>query len=150
MKNLLASLLFSLASAAFAQAPVSVQGAWARGTVAGQASTGAYMTLTAREPLTLLGAESPAAGIIEIHEMKMVGDVMKMRAADTLPLESGKPLELKPGGYHLMLMDLKQPFKPGTSIAITLRFRDARGVESQLPVTVPVNNAAPAHGHGKH
>lgn len=145
----LAPLLFAFATAAFAQAtaPVEVRGAWARSTVAGQDSTGAYMTLTAREPLTLLGADTTAAGIVEIHEMKMVGDVMKMRAADTLPLAAGQPLQLAPGGFHFMLMDLKAPFKPGSRIAMTLRFRDAKGAERKLAVDVPVANAAPAHKH---
>lgn len=149
MKQLAASLLFfaaTLAAAAQGTAPVTVQGAWARPTVQGQDSTGAYMTLTAREPLTLLGAETPAAGIVELHEMKMVGDVMKMRAADTLPLAKDKPLQLAPGGFHLMLMDLKAPFKAGTKIAMTLRFRDAAGQVKTLPVSVPVSMAAPA-GH---
>jgi copper(I)-binding protein len=145
MKKALAPLLFALATASLAQAvaPVAVSGAWARPIVAGQDSTGAYMTLTAREPLTLLGADSAAAGIIEIHEMKMVGDVMKMRAAETLPLTVGRPLELKPGGFHFMLMDLKAPFKAGTKVSLTLRFKDAKGQVSRLPVTVPVATSAP-------
>ena len=149
MKNVLAPLLLAGACAAFAQAPapVAVQNAWARSTVTGQETTGAYMTLTAREPLTLLGAQTTAAGIVEIHEMKMEGDVMKMRAADTLPLAAGKPLQLAPGGYHFMLMDLKAPFKPGSSIAMTLRFRDAQGAERKQQVSVPVTSAAPAYKH---
>ena len=140
MKKLLASLLLAAAGASCAQsaAPVAVQGAWARSTVAGQDSTGAYMTLTSREPLTLLGAQTPAAGIVEIHEMKMEGEVMKMRAADTLPLAPGKPLQLKPGGYHFMLMDLQGALKAGSQIQMTLRFRDAQGKERKLPVKVPV------------
>jgi copper(I)-binding protein len=145
MKKALAPLLFALATASLAQAvaPVAVSNAWARPIVTGQDATGAYMTLTAREPLTLLGADSAAAGIIEIHEMKMVGDVMKMRAAETLPLTADRPLELKPGGFHFMLMDLKAPFKAGTKISLTLRFKDAKGQVSRLPVTVPVAASAP-------
>ena len=150
MKTAFASLLLACAFAAHAgaPAPVAIQGAWARGTVAGQDSTGAFMTLTAREPLTLLGAETPAAGIVEIHQMKMVGDVMKMSAVETLPLAAGQPLQLGPGGYHFMLMDLKAPFKPGSSVAMTLRFRDGQGKERKLPVNVPIALAAPtAHKH---
>jgi copper(I)-binding protein len=147
MNKLLAALLLACCGAAAAAppaAPLTVQGAWARAAIAQQDSTGAYMTLEAREPLTLLGADSPAAGIVEIHEMKMVGDVMKMRAADTLPLVPGQPLELKPGGFHFMLMDLKAPFKAGGEIRMTLRLRDAKGVERKLPVTVPVATGAPS------
>ena len=149
MKQLAASVLLAASFAAGAQgnAPVTVQGAWARPTVKGQDSTGAYMTLTAREPLTLLGAESPAANIIEIHEMKMVGDVMKMRAADTLPLARDKPLQLAPGGFHFMLMDLKAPFQAGSKFPMTLRFQDAAGKVRTLPVQVAVSMTPPA---GKH
>jgi len=131
------------AQAAPAPAPVTVQGAWARPIVPGQQSSGAYMTLTAREPLTLLGGESPAAGIVEIHQMKMEGDIMKMRAAEAVPLAPGKPLQLAPGGYHFMLMDLQDPFKAGTQIPFTLRFRDARGKVSTLQVRLPVQVAPP-------
>ena len=148
MKPVLLSLLVACSTAcAQPAAPVAVEGAWARSAIPQQGSTGAYMTLTAREPLTLLGAETPAAGIVEIHEMKMVGDVMKMRAAETLPLSAGKPLQLKPGGYHLMLMDLKAPFKAGSRIQVTLHFRDAKGAEQKVPVTVPVAASAPAAKH---
>ena len=146
MKNLLAPLLFAVATAAGAQAtaPVSVHGAWARSTVAGQDSTGAYMTLTSREPLTLLGAQTPAAGIVEIHEMKMQGDIMKMRAAGELPLAPGKPLKLAPGGFHFMLMDLKAPFQAGGHITITLLFKDAKGKVETVPVTLPVSVTKPS------
>jgi copper(I)-binding protein len=146
MKVLLACLAAAACIAAQAQpaAPVVAEAAWARPTVPGQDSSGAYMTLTAREPLTLLGAETPAAGIVEIHQMKMEGDVMKMRAAEQLPLAAGKPFRLAPGGYHFMLMDLKAPFKAGTQIAMTLRFRDARGKLATLRVPVPVQPKAPA------
>ena len=145
MKELFAS--FVLAGAALgaqaATAPVTVQGAWARSIVPGQQSSGAYMTITAREPLTLLGGESPAAGIVEIHQMKMEGDIMKMRAADAVPLAAGKPVQLAPGGYHFMLMDLQAPFKAGTQIPFTLRFRDAKGKASTLQLRLPVQAAPP-------
>lgn len=141
----LACLTLAAAAAAVhaAGAPVAVQGAWARPIVPGQQSSGAYMTLTAREPLTLLGGETPAAGIVEIHQMKMEGDIMKMRAADAVPLVPGKPLQLGPGGYHFMLMDLQDPFKAGTQIPFTLRFRDAKGKVSTLQLRVPVQAVPP-------
>ena len=145
MRKLLASLTLVAAalSAQAANAPVTVQGAWARPIVPGQQSSGAYMTITAREPLTLLGGESPAAGIVEIHQMKMEGEIMKMRAAGDIPLAPGKPLQLGPGGYHFMLMDLQDPFKPGTQIPFTLRFRDGKGKVSTLQLRVPVQMVAP-------
>ncbi|MDB5858099.1 MAG: hypothetical protein JWQ76_1788 [Ramlibacter sp.] len=151
MHKLLAS--FALAAAAvLAQAqpaaPVTVEGAWARAALQGQGSSAAYMTLTAREPVTLLGATSPAAAIVELHEMKLEGDVMKMRAVDTLELPAGRGVELKPGGYHFMLMDLKAQFKPGLVVPLTLRLRDAKGAERTLKVSLPVAAAAPSpHKH---
>jgi periplasmic copper chaperone A len=146
---MLAALLLSVPFIAAAQAPlVKVDGPWARAIVQGQDATGAYMMLTSAEPLTVLGAATPAAGIVEIHQMKMEGDVMKMRAVDTLALRPGVPLHFAPNGYHFMLMDLKAPFKAGTSVRMTLRLRDAKGVERTQDVTVPVSLAAPAgHGH---
>ena len=131
------------AQAQAASAPVAVEGAWARTVMQGQGASGAYMTFIAREPLTFTGAASPAAGIIEIHQMKLEGEVMKMRAVDTLALPVGRPVELKPGGHHLMLMDLKAGFRAGTSIPMTLQFRDAQGKERSLRLSVPVSHAAP-------
>ena len=150
-----------LAGQAHAQAtaPVAVDGAWARATVQGQKATGAFMRLTAKDGARLVRAESPAAGVVEVHEMKMEGNVMKMRALPGLDLPAGQAVELKPGGYHVMLMDLKAPLAKGASVPLTLVFQDAKGVQSQQQVQVPVAasapagqagqgmNAAPAHGH---
>lgn len=149
MKRTIAACLSVLPLALAAQtAAVKAERAWARPTVAGQDSSGAYMTLTASEPLTLLGATTPAAGIVEMHQMKMEGEVMKMRAAETLPLKAGEPLQFAPNGYHFMLMDLKTPFRAGSRISMTLRFRDAKGAVKTLEVPVPVAQSAPeAHRH---
>ena len=148
-----------LSGAAYAQTPasaadsaavsVSVEGAWARASVPGQKATGAFMRLTAPEAMRLVRAQSPAAGITEVHEMKMDGDIMKMRAIPALELPAGKAVELKPGGYHVMLMDLKAPLLKGTSVAVTLFFQDAQGVESQQQLQLPVAVKAPggAAGH---
>lgn len=149
MKKLIA--LAALACAAFAHAqtaPVDVAGAWARASVPGQSGTGAFMTLTARQRLQLVGVTSPVAGVAEVHEMKLEGDVMRMRALPALPLAAGQPVELKPGGYHLMLMELKQPLVAGSEIPLTLQFRDASGAGSQLELSVPVRSMAPGHGPG--
>lgn len=154
-RSVLLSLAFGLvATALHAQEPaVRVEGAWARASVQGQSGTGAFMTLTAREPLTLVGVSSPVAGVAELHEMKMEGDVMKMRPLDALPLPKGRAVELKPGGHHLMLMELKMPLKPDTRVPVTLHLRDATGGVSKLEVSVPIalrapgGGAAPAHKH---
>lgn len=147
------------AGAALAQtaAPVAVDGAWARASVPGQKATGAFMRLTAREATRLVRVDSPAAGVAEVHEMKMEEGVMKMRGVSGLDLPAGQAVELKPGGYHVMLMDLKAPLPKGGHVPLTLVFRDAKGTESQLQLDVPVATqapgaatAAPAMDHGAH
>lgn len=125
-------------------APVTVDGAWARASVQGQKATGAFMRLTAKDGARLVRAESPAAGVTEVHEMKMEGDVMKMRAVPSLELPAGKTVELKPGGYHVMLLDLKAPLASGTTVPVTLVFQDAKGSESSLNLAVPVAATPPA------
>lgn len=142
---LVSTLAAALASApAWAQtAAVKVEGAWARASVQGQKATGAFMRLTAKDGARLVRVESPAAGLAEVHEMKMEGDIMKMRAVPTLDLPAGKTVELKPGGYHVMLLDLKAPLAKDSSVPITLVVQDAKGVESKLNLTVPVGTAAP-------
>ncbi|MES2945980.1 MAG: copper chaperone PCu(A)C [Pseudomonadota bacterium] len=123
---------------------VKVDGAWARATVQGQKGTGAFMSLTAKEATQLVGISSPAAGVAEVHEMKMEGDIMKMRAVPALDLPAGKKVELKPGGYHVMLMDLKAPLAKDSTVPVTLLFKDAKGVESRLELKLPVSAVAPA------
>jgi periplasmic copper chaperone A len=142
-----AAMALSLASACMAvlaqTAPVKVEGAWARATVQGQRGTGAFMSLTAKDSAQLVGVSTPVAGVAEVHEMKMEGDVMKMRALPLLDLPAGKKVELKPGGYHIMLMDLKAPLAKDSTIPVTLLFKDAKGVQSKLELKLPVATTAP-------
>jgi copper(I)-binding protein len=126
-----------------APAAVKVEQAWVRPSVPGQQGTGGYMKLTAREGQRLVGASSPVAGVAEIHEMQMEGDVMKMRLAGAIDLPAGKTVELKPGGLHLMLMDLKQPLAAGTSVPLTLLLKDGKGVESRVETQLSVGHAPP-------
>ena len=146
-----ALLAIGLLTTATAQT-VDVKNAWVRSSVQGQKATGAFMRLTAAQATSLVRAESPAAGVTEVHEMKMDGDVMKMRAVPSLELPAGKAVELKPGGYHVMLMDLKAPLAKGATVPLTLVFKDAQGAESQMQLQVPVSVQAPgaagAHGMG--
>lgn len=158
MKTTLAIAVLSLGSA-YAQ-NVTVTDTWARATVQGQKATGAFMTLKAKEGTKLVGASSPVAGVTEIHEMKMDKDVMKMAAVSSLNLPAGEAVELKPGGYHVMLMDLKQSLNKDATVPITLQFQDAKGNKSQLDLKVPVLLQAPgtpagggmpaSHMHGNH
>jgi len=133
-------------------AAVDIQGAWIRPTVPGQSGTGAFMKLNAPSGARLVGASTPAAGVAEVHEMKMDGDTMRMRPVQGgLDLPPRQTVELKPSGYHLMLMDLKQPMTKGSTVPFTLQFIDAKGNKSALDITVPVGApegaAAEPHAH---
>jgi copper(I)-binding protein len=121
-----------VASAAHAQ--VTVDKPWVRTTVAQQTVTGAFMTITSAQGGKLVSASSPIAASVEVHEMKMAGDVMKMRPVDALPLPAGKPVELKAGAYHMMLMGLKAPVKFGDVVPITLVIEDAAGKRQTVDV----------------
>lgn len=137
-------------------AHVHADHAWARASVPGQQATGAFMQLIAQEPLRLVGVETAAAAHAEIHEMKMDGDVMRMRSIDALDLPQGVAVTLKPGGYHLMFQQLKAPLQEGTQVPLTLVFQDAKGETSRLHLKVPVQRMGPAatpnpahvHSHG--
>jgi copper(I)-binding protein len=113
-----AALSLLVASAAHAQ--VRVDEAWVRTTVAEQKTTSAYMALTSATGGRLVAASSPIAAAVTVHEMKMEGDVMRMRAVPALPLPAGQRVELKPGGFHVMLEGLKQPVKAGDVIPLKL------------------------------
>lgn len=117
---------------------VEVRDAWVRTSVQGQKSTGAFMKITARDGAKLVAVSSPVAGVTGVHEMKMEGDVMKMRAVPALDLPAGKTVELKPGGYHVMLMDLKAALAKDSAVPLTLVFKDAKGAESRVELKVPV------------
>jgi len=149
-----ARVFLSLALAAMAApalAQVQVSDAWARATVVGQKGTGAFMKLTAPEGATLVGAVSPVAGVVEIHEMAMEGTVMRMRALPKgLALPAGKAVELKPGGYHVMLMDLKQQLKAGEKVKLDLQFelRDKKRVTQ--PLEIEVRSVPPMSGMPQH
>jgi len=120
-------------------APITVEHAWARATPGTITTGGAYMTVIDHGAAAdrLIGVSTPVAGKAEIHEMTNDKGVMKMHMVDGLAVEPGKPLELKPGGYHVMLMDLKHPLKEGDSFPLTLVFQKAGSVA----VTVKVAKA---------
>ena len=128
--NTITTILALSCGGLFAQAAsaqtVDVQGAWARATVPGQKATGAFMKLTAKDGTKLVSVSTPAAGVSEVHEMKMDGDVM----------------------------DLKAPLPKDSTVALTLVFKDAKGVETKQEVTLPVSTVAPvgtmAHSDHKH
>ena len=150
--------LAALVLAAAAQAQVSVKDAWVRATVPQQKATGAFMQLVSAKDARLVEAKSQVAGVVEIHEMAMVDQVMKMRAVPGLELPAGKMVELKPGGYHVMLLDLKGQVKDGDTVPLTLVVEGRDGKRQTLELKVPARplNAAAqkdmsqggGHGHG--
>lgn len=142
-------LAFGLASAQADTTNVDVKDAWVRSTVPGQMGTGAFMKITAKTGMKLVGVSSPVAGVGEVHEMKMDKDIMSMRAVPVLDLPAGKTVELKPGSYHVMLMDLKQPLLKDSKVPLTLTFKDAKGVQTKMELALPVTNVAPAGASGK-
>lgn len=144
----LLSLLLATSLCTGAQAQdIVITDAWARATVAGQKATGAFMTITAKEASQLVAASSPVAGITEIHEMKMEKDVMRMAPVPALALPAGKAVALKPGGYHVMFMDLKNTLTDKSTVPLTLTFENAKGQKSQQVLQVPVRAMTPMSTH---
>jgi len=148
-RRLLVAIALSIAAYA-AQAQVTVEDAWVRGTVQGQTATGAFMRLKSAEGAILLSAESAVAGIAEIHMMRMDGNVMRMRAVPRLELPPGRTVELKPGGYHVMLMDLKRPLKTGEAVPIKLKLEGKDRKLEEIEVRAEVRDLAASSGHTKH
>jgi len=136
-----AVVLVALAGAASgALAEVTVTQPWVRGTVAPQKATGAFMTLKSTSDAKLVGASSPAAKQVEIHEMAIVNNVMRMRPVAEIALPAGKDVALKPGGYHVMLMGIQHQLKQGDVVPITLTVREADGNTRTIEVQAQVRD----------
>ena len=145
-KRHLAALLLLAAMPAWAQTPpIKVENAWARATAPAAKSGGVFLTVTDAGPADkIVGAASPVAGMVELHQTVEQNGVMKMEPVAALPLEPGKPVELKPGGYHIMLMDLHQQLKPGDTFPVTLNFANAAPVTATVTVGA-AGASGPAH-----
>lgn len=136
-------LIFALPACSPAAGGVSVSDAWARPspgdemTSMGGVNGGAFMTIrnNGSQPDTLIGAESSAARVVEIHETTMSGDVMRMQQVESLEIPAGGEVLLQPGGYHIMLIDLQQSLAPGDTIEITLVFQQAGRVTVSVSVS---------------
>ena len=151
MKQLTRTMVLAAALATLTAAPLRAEDvkagdlliteAWSRQTPAGAKVAGAYLTVENKGSSAdrLVGGSTDIAGRIEIHEMAMDGGVMKMRALDAgLELPAGKAVQLAPGGYHVMMMDLKAALPKDSTVPLTLVFKDAKGVESKTELKVPV------------
>lgn len=121
---------------------VSIENAWVRPTNAGQDVGAAYMTFVSKQDASLIHVESDVTKSIEIHSMTMQDGVMKMRMMETLPLSAGKPYKLEPGGFHLMLFDLKKPLTEGQQVNFELTFKSGKNAEFKQQVKVPVKQPA--------
>jgi len=121
-----------------ALAEVTITNAWVRGTVPAQTSTGAYMRFKSTEDVKVVAASSPAAKVVEIHEMSMNGTTMEMRAVPALPLPAGKVVEMKNGGYHVMLMGLAKPLGKDDVVPITFTVEGAGGKRTTVEVKAMV------------
>jgi periplasmic copper chaperone A len=121
---------------------------WARPTVPGQSTGGAYLGIdNGGAGDRLLGGNTPAAARVEVHEMRMDGNVMRMREVPALELPSGKAVKLAPGGLHLMLIDLKAPLKVGDKVPLRLRFEKSGEIEVLLHVETKPAGPADSHAH---
>ena len=123
-------------------AEVTVQNAWVRATVPQQKAAGVFFDIQATENLQLVEAQTSVATSAELHEMKMENDVMRMRPLEQLALPAGKKVNLKPGGYHLMLMGLKNQIKVGDVIPLRLMFQDKNKKQQFVDIKViakPIN-----------
>jgi copper(I)-binding protein len=140
---------WSFASAA----NISVTNAWARATMPGQPVSAAYLEIRSDSDAKLVAAKSPVIPRVEVHEMSMAGGVMKMRQVKAIPLPKGETVKLEPGGYHIMLMNLKKPIAAGEKIPLTLIVEaDGKRQEVKIEAEAKSREAAPdgMHGHDHH
>jgi copper(I)-binding protein len=149
MKHLITASLLFISIAASAE--IIVKDSWVRATVAEQKVTGAFMQITSDKEVKLIGASSTVAETLEIHEMSMQGDVMKMRQVNEVVIDAGQSVELKPGSYHIMLMNLKKTVQAGSTVKLNLEFQDAAGKKQIIRVKAGARAAAKEDlGHTNH
>ncbi|WP_095100218.1 copper chaperone PCu(A)C [Pseudomonas sp. Irchel 3A5] len=136
-----------LGLAAQASAQTVVEDAWVRATVPGQASTGAFLTLTASADSKLLEAQSPVAKLVQIHQSSMKDDVMSMQEVTSVALPAGQSVVLDPSTYHIMLINLTAQVKEGDKVPLTLIIEDGKGVRQSIAVEATARALnAPDHG----
>ncbi len=138
-----ALLVAALLASPVLAADVKVENAWVREPAPGQAVVGGYLDLTSARDASLIQAASPAFGKVELHEMKMQGDVMQMREVKAIDLPSGKTVKLEPGGLHLMLFQSKRPLKAGDKVPLALTIKSG-GKTERLDATAEVRSMTPS------
>jgi len=144
------AVAFGLALASSAGAQVTVEQAWVRATVPGQPVAGAYMKIKSAQAAALVAVRTSVTPRAEIHEMKMEGGIMKMRPVTRIELPAGKTVELEPGGYHLMLMNIAKPLRAGDTVPITLVIEGPGNKRREIEVKAEVRDITTGMGgHGK-
>jgi copper(I)-binding protein len=136
---LISTVGFGLAGIAQAQSAkvgsVQIENAYTRSTVPGQMAAGGFMKIENKGAVDqLISASSPVAGEVQLHEMAMEGNVMKMRQVKEVVVPAGGAVELKPGGMHLMFINIKAPLTAGETVPVKLKFAKAGEVEVKMPV----------------
>jgi periplasmic copper chaperone A len=138
MKKHLLTLIACSLLAVSAVAQVNVTAPWVRATVPAQKSSGAFMHLQSATNARLVGVSSPVASLVELHQMEMKDDMMKMQSVTGIDLPAGKGVNLASGGYHIMLMGLKQQLKAGDVVSLTLKVEHPNRKVENITVKVPV------------
>ena len=156
--SLIAVVLSMLTASVMAagKSPLVVSQAQARASMGKMPNSAAFLHIEnqGKSEDALLSASSPAAERVEIHSMSMEGDVMKMRAVDSIAIKPGDKITMQPGqGYHLMLMGLKKPLKAGEKIPVTLNFRDAGKMKLSVDIVemaMPAKSSEGMHDQHQH
>lgn len=134
-------------SSEFRVGQIKVENPYTRATVAGQKVAGGFMKIENKGAADqLISASSPMAAEMQLHTMSMEGNVMKMREVKVIDVPANGSVDLKPGGLHLMFMDIKAPLKAGESVPVKLKFQKAGEIEIRLPV----RELGGSSGHSKH
>lgn len=141
------TLAFSLATALAQTGQIEITNVWARATPGGATTGAAYLTIVSPVADRLVAASSPVAKSAQLHSMTMQGNIMKMRQTSGIDLPAGKPVTLKPGGLHIMLVGLNSPLKEGQNFPLTLTFKNAGSKEVTVAVA-KVGAMGPAVGKG--
>ena len=137
-------MLVAMLLACSKQAPeINITDNWVRATAEGQDVGAAYMTITSASDTSLVKVESSASDSIEIHSMRMENGIMKMRMLEQLDLKAKTPNKLAPGGFHLMLFDLKNPLKAGETVSFSLHFKNEAGKETLVTISSPILTEQP-------
>lgn len=147
MRKTLLALSLALAPL-LAHATPAVDHPWVRPVPPAQKISAAFMVLKNPDAKAdaLISASTPAAQTVELHATIADGNVMRMRQQDKIPLPARGQTELKPGGYHLMLINLKQPLKTGDKVPLTLKFQSGSIIELEAPVE-DRTGMPPGHEH---